>query len=172
MVCGGDGWGLGRERGGEEEHKGEKKTIKDEFDRKEEDMKNTPKKKRGELWFLIQDWTHFFFLLDLDLKIHTMIKIVQQCETSSAEAFFRLFFWWGGWRGWREGVWWDRGGWTSTARVCELLFTTGRGATDGRRKHAEQRFSSACKRTTWENFSKPRSTVFFFSLFTFEKIFN
>ena len=29
----------------------------------------------------------FFFLLDLDLKIHTMIKIVQQCETSSAEAF-------------------------------------------------------------------------------------
>lgn len=48
MVCRGDGWGLGRERGGEEEHKGEKKTIKDEFDRKEEDMKNTPKKKKEE----------------------------------------------------------------------------------------------------------------------------
>ena len=36
----------GKERGGEEEHKGEKKTIKDEFDRKEDDMKNTPKKKK------------------------------------------------------------------------------------------------------------------------------
>lgn len=32
-----------------------------------------------------------FFLLDLNLKIHAMIKIVQQCETSSAKAF-RLFF--------------------------------------------------------------------------------
>lgn len=150
--------GRGRAQGGEKDNK---RWVWQEGGGYE---KHSKKKKRGELWFLIQDWTHFFFLLDLDLKIHTMIKIVQQCETSSAEAFFRLFFWWGGWRGWREGVWWDRGGWTSTARVCELLFTTGRGATDGRRKHAEQRFSSACKRTTWENFSKPRSTVFFFSL--------
>lgn len=29
--------------------------------------------------------------MDLNLKIHAMIKIVQQCETSSAKAF-RLFF--------------------------------------------------------------------------------
>lgn len=31
-----------------------------------------------------------FFLLDLSLKIHAMIRIVQQCKTSSAKAF-RLF---------------------------------------------------------------------------------
>lgn len=32
-----------------------------------------------------------FFLLDSDLKIYTVIKIVQQCESSGGEAF-RLFF--------------------------------------------------------------------------------
>lgn len=68
MVCGGDGWGLGRERGGEEEHKGEKKTIKDEFDRKEEDMKNTPKKKKRRALIPYSGLNSFFFPLGFRFK--------------------------------------------------------------------------------------------------------
>lgn len=53
-------------------------------------MKNTPKRKA---LIPYSQPNSFFFLspLDLNLKIHAMIKIVQQCETSSAKAFRLLF---------------------------------------------------------------------------------
>lgn len=66
-------------------------------------------------WF----WTHSF-LLDSDLKIHTMIKIVQQCETSSAQALCLFFVEKKGEAGEKESD--EKGRWM--CRFVWALFTT------------------------------------------------
>lgn len=86
MVCGGDGWGLGRDS--ERAQEGEKKKDNKRWVWQGGGYKKHSKKEHFDSLFR----TELIFPVGFKFKNSCqMIKIVQQCETSSAKAF-RLFF--------------------------------------------------------------------------------
>lgn len=92
MVCGGDGWGLGRER--------ERESTKGKKDNKTRVWQGRYEKKKA-LTSYSELNSFFSCWIDSDLKIHTMIKIVPP------------LLWLGLRRGWIEQTegWTGRFGW-------------------------------------------------------------